>query len=119
MTCLYYNLSFSATAKKTEPDVTNATGCNTKSESLLLLSPRSKPTISLVNSSVQRRQQALAVRELQQQQMEHSSTSSTSRQLLAQIATTVSHVRGIRRPGCPCCDPDNTSTIVDQYLSRT
>jgi hypothetical protein len=80
------------------------------------------PTTSLVNSSVQRRQQVSAVRSLQR------GMNDTSRQLLAQIATSTTatpnaimtvHGRGIRRPGCPCCDPDNASTIVDQYLSQT
>jgi chaperone required for assembly of F1-ATPase len=74
--------------------------------------------MSLVNSSVQRRQQVSAVRSLQRTMM-----NDTSRQLLAQIATSTttiaSHVRGIRRLGCPCCDPDNASTIVDQFLSQT
>jgi len=27
------------------------------------------------------------------------------------------HARGIRKQGCPCCDPDNISNIVDQMLS--
>ena len=76
---------------------------------------RTTGPISLVNSSVQRRQQESAVRVLQR------GTNETSRQLLAQIATsaTTAHVRGIRRPGCPCCDPDSASTIVDQFLSQT
>ena len=65
---------------------------------------------SLVNSSVQRRQQESAVRALQRGMHD------TSRPLLAQIAT---HARGIRRPGCPCCDPDSASTVVDQFLSQT
>jgi hypothetical protein len=79
------------------------------------------PTTSLVNSSIQRRQQVSAVRSLQR------GMNDTSRQLLAQIATSSAttnaimtvHGRGIRRPGCPCCDPNNASTIVDQYLSQT
>jgi len=97
------------------PEITHATERATTSASSS--TPRTKPvTISLVNSSVQRRQQALAVRELQRQ-MKSSSNTSSSRQLLAQIAS--SHARGIRRPGCPCCDPDNANTIVDQYLSQT
>ena len=77
---------------------------------------RTTGPISLVNSSVQRRQQESAVRVLQR------GTNETSRQLLAQIATSATvatHVRGIRRPGCPCCDPDSASTIVDQFLSQT
>eukprot|EP00529_Nitzschia_sp_RCC80_P029427 CAMPEP_0113446960 /NCGR_PEP_ID=MMETSP0014_2-20120614/3988_1 /TAXON_ID=2857 /ORGANISM="Nitzschia sp." /LENGTH=322 /DNA_ID=CAMNT_0000338093 /DNA_START=51 /DNA_END=1019 /DNA_ORIENTATION=+ /assembly_acc=CAM_ASM_000159 len=26
------------------------------------------------------------------------------------------HAPGIRKPGCPCCDPDNTSTVVDNMM---
>lgn len=26
------------------------------------------------------------------------------------------HAPGIRSPGCPCCDPDNLSNIVDQII---
>lgn len=100
------------------PDVTNTTEGATTGASSSSFTPQTKPsTISLVNSSVQRRQQAVAVRDLQRQI--ESSSSNSSRQLLAHIATTGSHARGIRRPGCPCCDPDNASTIVDQYLSQT
>lgn len=71
--------------------------------------------MSLVNSSVQRRQQVSAVNALQRQ-LGTGSTTDTSRPLLVQIAT---HARGIRRPGCLCCDPDNASTLVDQFLSQT
>jgi len=28
------------------------------------------------------------------------------------------HAPGIRRPGCPCCDPDNLSNIVDRLLGE-
>ena len=100
--------------KKTVPDIMNTTERATTGASSLSSTTRTKlRTISLVNSSVQRRQQVLAGPELQRQ-ME-----SSSRQLLAQIATTGSHARGIRRPVCLCCDPDNASTIVDQNLSQT
>ena len=71
--------------------------------------------ISLVNSSVPRRQQQSAVRSLQGAQ---GAPLDGSRSLLAQIASAV-HSRGIRRPGCPCCDPDNASNVVDQFLSQT
>jgi hypothetical protein len=27
------------------------------------------------------------------------------------------HAPGIRRPGCPCCDPDNPSNVVDQMMN--
>ena len=27
------------------------------------------------------------------------------------------HAPGIRRPGCPCCDPDNVSNLVDNLMS--
>jgi hypothetical protein len=31
--------------------------------------------------------------------------------------TEMEHVPGIRKPGCPCCDPDNVSNLVEQMLS--
>lgn len=43
-----------------------------------------------------------------------SSTVTTSSQsILAQIEQ---HAPGIRVPGCPCCDPDNPETIIDQMM---
>jgi len=26
------------------------------------------------------------------------------------------HSRGLRRPGCPCCDPENPSNVIDQMI---
>lgn len=46
-----------------------------------------------------------------------SSNSSSSARLLAQLSQR-EHAPGIRRVGCPCCDPDNLSTVVDALLSQ-
>ena len=63
-------------------------------------SPQSSSQPASFDSISRRRQQAAA-----------------TRNLLAGLAgAPPAHARGIRRPGCPCCDPDNPSNIVDQMM---
>lgn len=42
-------------------------------------------------------------------------TATTSQQLLQQI-TKSEHAPGIRRAGCPCCDPDAASNYADKMM---
>lgn len=42
-------------------------------------------------------------------------TTATSQQLLQQI-TKSEHAPGIRRAGCPCCDPDAASNYADKMM---
>ena len=42
-------------------------------------------------------------------------TTTTSQQLLQQI-TKSEHAPGIRRAGCPCCDPDAASNYADKMM---
>ena len=42
-------------------------------------------------------------------------TTTTSQQLLQQI-TNSEHAPGIRRAGCPCCDPDAASNYADKMM---
>ena len=42
-------------------------------------------------------------------------TTTTSQQLLQQI-TKSDHAPGIRRAGCPCCDPDAASNYADKMM---
>jgi hypothetical protein len=44
-----------------------------------------------------------------------STTATTSQQLLQQI-TKSDHAPGIRRAGCPCCDPDAASNYADKMM---
>lgn len=44
-----------------------------------------------------------------------STTTTTSQQLLQQI-TKSDHAPGIRRAGCPCCDPDAASNYADKMM---
>jgi hypothetical protein len=62
---------------------------------------------SLVNSVVKQRQQTMAVRSLQ----------TNNNNILAQLSR-LEHAPGVRRPGCPCCDPDSTSNVIDKLLSQ-
>ena len=43
------------------------------------------------------------------------STTMTSHQLLEQI-TRSEHAPGIRRAGCPCCDPDGANIYIDKMM---
>ena len=62
-----------------------------------------------VDTVVRRRQQQAAERKLQ------SLLGNTPNGLLSQLAAR-EHAPGIRRPGCPCCDPDHPTNIVDQLM---
>lgn len=59
-----------------------------------------------VNSITRLRQQQAAERHL---------LSSNNTSLLSQLAR--KHAPGVRRPGCPCCDPDDPSNIVDSLMT--
>lgn len=65
-----------------------------------------KPTI--VSSVASQRQQQAADRLLNSSTQQQSS-------LLARLGER-EHAPGIRRPGCPCCDPDNPANVVDQMM---
>jgi hypothetical protein len=41
---------------------------------------------------------------------------STSQSIIQQLSDREHHAGGIRRPGCPCCDPDNPSNVVDNMM---
>lgn len=41
---------------------------------------------------------------------------STSQSIIQQLSEREHHAGGIRRPGCPCCDPDNPSNVVDNMM---
>jgi hypothetical protein len=59
-----------------------------------------------VNTVTRQRQQAAAERALK---------SASSNALLSRLSQR-EHAPGIRRPGCPCCDPDHPSNVVDQFM---
>ena len=42
---------------------------------------------------------------------------SSSASLLEQLANS-QHAPGIRRAGCPCCDPESASNYADQMMGR-
>jgi hypothetical protein len=67
---------------------------------------------SSVNSITQLRYQQRAERRL----MMDSGGSSSSSSLLAQLAR--QHAPSIRRPGCPCCEPDNPDHITNDTFMR-
>jgi len=69
-------------------------------------------TTPSVDSVTRRRQQQVAQRKLQNQL---GMNSGGTNGLLSQLAER-EHAPGIRRPGCPCCDPDNPSNVVDQLM---
>jgi hypothetical protein len=62
---------------------------------------------STVNSVSKRRQQAAADRMLN-----NSTDNSSTLQRLVERE----HAPGIRRAGCPCCDPDHPSNFIDQMM---
>lgn len=61
---------------------------------------------SLVGSVTQRRQQSMASSLL---------NSSAAPQFLAQLSER-EHAPGIRKPSCPCCDPDNPTHVIDSLM---
>lgn len=69
-------------------------------------SNNSSNTSSLVNSVSRRRQQHQATQRL------NSATSNATLNRLVERE----HAPGIRRPGCPCCDPDNPRNVVDKMM---
>lgn len=70
-------------------------------------------TTPSVDSVTRLRQQQVAQRKLQNQLGMNSGGGTNG--LLSQLAER-EHAPGIRRPGCPCCDPDNPSLVVDQLM---
>jgi hypothetical protein len=70
-----------------------------------------------VDTVVRQRQQQSAVRALASgnNNIERSGASN----LLTRLYTTTEHAAsGVRRAGCPCCDPDHPSNIVDQLMMQ-
>jgi len=45
----------------------------------------------------------------------NATSSSSSAELLQQIAKS-DHAPGIRRAGCPCCEPDSASNYADKMM---
>jgi hypothetical protein len=41
---------------------------------------------------------------------------SSSQSMIQRLSEREHHAGGIRRPGCPCCDPDNPSNVVDNMM---
>ena len=41
---------------------------------------------------------------------------SSSQSIIQLLSEREHHAGGIRRPGCPCCDPDNPSNVVDNMM---
>ena len=50
-----------------------------------------------------------------QQSKYSTSTEVSSRDLLQQMSES-KHAPGIRRPGCPCCEPDSAATYADNMM---
>jgi len=76
------------------------------------LSEPSKPSVPTGTTPIQstpslRQQQAVSAR------LDNHGTSSTS--TLARLAER-EHAPGIRRPGCPCCNPDDPAYFVDKLM---
>jgi len=42
-------------------------------------------------------------------------TTTSSQSIIAQLGER-QHAPGIRRPGCPCCDPDNADNLIDEMM---
>jgi hypothetical protein len=46
----------------------------------------------------------------------NTNSKSTSQNLIAQLGER-QHAPGIRRPGCPCCDPENADNMIDGMMA--
>lgn len=104
------NLSSTNSTSVASSSSTNSNSFNT------ITKQQSRPQSSIsggksavdVNTSTRRKQQQSAERRLRSQ-----GGASTLLQQLAQRE----HAPGVRRNGCPCCDPDNPGTIADQFMN--
>jgi hypothetical protein len=65
-------------------------------------------------------QQGVANTEMTQSdwRMKQKMMAESSSSIIRQISD-LEHAAGVRRPGCPCCDSDNLSNIVDKLLSSS
>jgi hypothetical protein len=43
-------------------------------------------------------------------------SSASGSNIIQRLAERERHAPGLRRPGCPCCDPDNPSNVMDQMI---
>jgi hypothetical protein len=73
--------------------------------------PSPAPSEASVNSMTLRRQQQAA----EQRIVSSGNSSSSSSMILTQLSQR-EHAPGVRRAGCPCCDPDNPSNVVDRMM---
>jgi hypothetical protein len=82
---------------------------NEKQQNLTYTTSVKKPS---VDSVTRRRLQQSAERELNQML---ATSAGSSNNALARLALR-EHAPGMRQPGCPCCDPDNPSNVVNELL---
>lgn len=55
-------------------------------------------------------------RRQQNMEREISNTINSTGASSAQLLSKLEHAPGVRRVGCPCCDPDNPSNYVDSMM---
>ena len=108
------------TSSSTASSSTTAVGTTTTHlSSLSSSSQQQKPTASMsspsINSTVRRRQQQAADRALSNAAVAIGEGGSNSNSMLSRLSSR-EHAPGVRRPGCPCCDPDNPTNVVDRML---
>lgn len=115
----------SPVAAATTADITKGTGnvvirrpvddvtvTETKPVTTKQRTPVRTTTVTNVSSIASQRVQQSADRQLSHLQKQQSNNSVN---ILARLNER-EHAPGIRRPGCPCCDPDNPSNVVDQMM---
>lgn len=93
----------------TRPDASGGSEVGTNATAHGTTDMLSSPHQSLVDSVSQRRRQQVLSREVDQLMSGESSS------ILSRIAER-EHAPGIRRRGCPCCDPDNPQNVIDRLL---
>jgi len=92
----------------------NNSSASSSSQSQLPAVSLPDPRPSDFDSTVRRRQQQAADRALLLGSGGAGSNSSSA-SILSRLSAR-EHAPGVRRPGCPCCDPDNPSNVVDQMM---
>lgn len=72
--------------------------------------PSSRPTTGATYSAPSRNQQTSATSRTE------SGTKPASKKMIEQMQER-QHAPGIRRPGCPCCDPENADNMIDEMMA--
>ena len=98
-------------------DVTHPTGDSNNVPSSVIVSTNPETAIRTTPSSSRRPSHTPSSRPFDSVSRRRQQAAATRELMVAMSGTAApKHARGVRRVGCPCCDPDNPSNVVDQMM---